>query len=105
MSELRKRKDDEVLKENIKGDKEGDENKPSDCVVKGQKSVFKSINISVSVLTKFIIATIAMFTLPLLTYFYSVSRFGSTTAGILAAITANMVVVMYVVVAFLEGDE
>lgn len=46
-----------------------------------------------------------MFILPLATYYTAVGRLGSAWAGGLAALAANVVLVGYIVAAFLEEGE
>lgn len=46
-----------------------------------------------------------MFILPLTTYYLAVGRLGSAWAGGLAALAANIVLVGYIVAAFLEEGE
>jgi vacuolar ATPase assembly integral membrane protein VMA21 len=57
------------------------------------------------VLGKLIIFSILVLTTPILVYFGTVKEVGSTFAGIYAAVTANVVLIAYIVMAFNEPDE
>ncbi|WBW74900.1 ER membrane V-ATPase assembly factor Vma21 [Schizosaccharomyces osmophilus] len=68
----------------------------------------KDNSIQTHVLMKLIGFSIALFTLPLLTYYWTLKNWflGQDTfkAGIAAAIVANIVATLYVLVAFWEKD-
>lgn len=57
------------------------------------------------VLGKLVLFSALAITLPILVFYYSLDRFGSTYAGVWAAITANFVLIMYIIVAWMEGEE
>ncbi|ORX54660.1 hypothetical protein BCR36DRAFT_410471 [Piromyces finnis] len=68
----------------------------------------KQNRIPKNVLYKLIFFTILMFTLPFITYFFTIDRFftGNTTyAALAAAFTANLIVAAYVVVAIIEDKD
>lgn len=54
---------------------------------------------------KLLIFSILMFALPLIVYFSTVDRWGSTWAGGCAAISANVVLIGYIITAFLEDGQ
>lgn len=57
------------------------------------------------VLGKLAVFSVLAIALPILVFYYSLDRVGSTYAGVSAAITANFVLLMYIVVAWMEGEE
>lgn len=54
---------------------------------------------------KLLVFSILMFALPLIVYFSTVPTWGSTWAGGFAAISANVVLVGYIITAFLEDGQ
>lgn len=58
-----------------------------------------------TVYVKLAIFSLGMFILPLVTYFLLVKRVGTAWAGGAAALAANVVLIGYVVAAFLEEGE
>ncbi|EPX71774.1 vacuolar H-ATPase assembly protein Vma21 [Schizosaccharomyces octosporus yFS286] len=66
-------------------------------------------SIQTHILIKFVGFSIALFTLPLLTYYWTLKNWfsgnGTIYAGIAAAVAANIVLTLYVIVAFLEKDD
>lgn len=54
---------------------------------------------------KLAVFSMGMFVLPLATYFGLVNRLGSAWAGGAAAVAANVVLVGYIIAAFLEDGE
>ncbi|KAI8901194.1 hypothetical protein BC833DRAFT_617851 [Globomyces pollinis-pini] len=73
----------------------------SDTII-SKNSVYSKI--PGNVLLKLIVFSIMAITVPLMTFFYGLETYGSTVSGIMAACSANVVLVMYIVVAFLEED-
>jgi len=68
----------------------------------------KQSRIPKDVLYKLIFFTVLMFSLPFITYFYTIDRYfkGNTTyAALAAAFTANLIVVAYVIVAIVEDKD
>ncbi|KAG4086542.1 hypothetical protein H8356DRAFT_1734342 [Neocallimastix lanati (nom. inval.)] len=68
----------------------------------------KKSRIPRDVLLKLIIFTALMFSLPFITYFFTLDRFflGNTTyAALSAALVANVIVVAYVIVAIVEDKD
>lgn len=68
----------------------------------------KKTRIPPNVLLKLILFTVLMFTLPFITYFYTLDHLftGNTTyAALAAALTANLIVVAYVIVAIIEDKD
>ncbi|CAO1629890.1 unnamed protein product [Parajaminaea phylloscopi] len=72
--------------------------KPGNVAPRGPPPAF-------DVYVKLAIASLAMFALPLATYFSLVGRLGTAWAGGAAAMAANIVLIGYVVAAFLEDGE
>lgn len=54
---------------------------------------------------KLLVFSILMFALPLIVYFSTEPTWGSTWAGGFAAISANVVLIGYIVTAFLEDGQ
>lgn len=57
------------------------------------------------VLIKLVFFSILAILLPIFVFYYTLGSFGSTYAGVSAAVTANFVLIMYIVVAYLEGED
>ena len=64
-----------------------------------------SFHFDSTVYLKLAIFSLSMFILPLTTYFATVSRMGTAWAGGLAALSANVVLIGYIIAAFLEDGE
>ncbi len=57
------------------------------------------------VLFKLVLFSILAIGAPLTVFYTTLSWYGSTVAGIMAAVSANLVLIAYIVVAYLEGEE
>ncbi|KAJ3072579.1 vacuolar ATPase assembly integral membrane protein vma21 [Podochytrium sp. JEL0797] len=101
---IRKRKEDHI------DSKTEEVSTPSKKVSsKSSRSIPKPSNIAIpsSVLAKLAFFSIAMFTLPIGVYFYTIDNVfngESLYSAICAAVTANVVLIGYVVVAFMEDS-
>jgi Na+/melibiose symporter-like transporter len=85
----------ELRTRNLKATKEPEEIK--------QQSQLDEARIQQFVFYKLITFSILVFVVPLLVFYFTVNQgLDSTHAGILAAVSANVVLIAYIVVAFLE---
>lgn len=69
-----------------------------------EPKVANSVNIPRFVLAKLLLFSFLVISLPLLVFYQSLQYLGSTSSGILAALTANVVLIGYIIVAYAEGE-
>ncbi|EGF83182.1 hypothetical protein BATDEDRAFT_85796 [Batrachochytrium dendrobatidis JAM81] len=76
--------------------------------VASTRSTHSKLNVSRSAVFNLVFFSILVFAVPLVVFFYGMNHWfqdNPTLAGIAAALSANAVVILFVVVAFSESDE
>lgn len=99
---LRKREETpEKKKKETKISKEEDESGRS----VGKRAAPKGVRIPGAVLGKLIIFSMLAIALPIFVFYYTLQYYGTTYAGVWAAVSANFVLIMYIIIAYLEGED